>query len=120
MTPGELRLVWFPFSHTQAEPYKKRPVLVLAATGQVPDRVVFVAMVTSNERRVRRPGPGDVVVTNWQAAGLNLPSVVRSRRLWTAEERDFEGTVLGTVEPAALEQVKRHVRELLAPVSASP
>ncbi len=113
MTPGDLRLVWFPFSRNEAEPYKKRPVLVLAATGVTPDRVVLVAMVTSNERRVRRPSPGDVVVTDWQQAGLLLPSVVRSRRLWTAEERDFEGTVLGAVDRPVLDQVRLNVRNLL-------
>ena len=115
MIPGELRLVWFPFSRNEAEPYKRRPVLVLAATGHVPDRAVLVAMVTSNSRRVLSPGTGDIVVEDWKQAGLRRPSVVRSRRLWTAEERDFEGTVLGAVDPAVLGQVKQHIQNLLAP-----
>ena len=88
---------------------------MLAAVGQFPDRAILVAMVTSNERRVQRPGPGDVVVSDWKHAGLRMPSVVRTRRLWTAEERDFEGTVLGSVEPAVLGAVKQHVRSLVGP-----
>jgi hypothetical protein len=114
VNPGELRLLWFPFSRNEPQPYKKRPVLVLAAVGRVPDRAVFVAMVTSSPDRVRKPGPGDVVVTNWQQAGLRYPSVVRTRRLWTAEDRDFEGSVLGAVEPAVLKEVKQHVAKLTA------
>jgi hypothetical protein len=70
-------------------------------------------MVTSNAVRVRSPGPGDVVVRNWQQAGLRHPSVVRTRRLWTAEDRDFVGAALGAVDPAVLDQVKKHVQALL-------
>jgi len=113
VTPGELRLVWFPFSRNETEPYKRRPVLVLAASGQVPDRAVLVAMVTSNGRRVLNPGTGDILVGNWKQAGLRRPSVIRSRRLWTAEERDFEGTVLGCVELSVLDEVRRHVQGML-------
>jgi hypothetical protein len=111
--PGELRLLWFPFSHSEPEPYKKRPVLVLAATGHVPDEAVLVTMVTSSEARVRHPGPGDVVIGQWQKAGLRYPSVVRTRRLWTAENRDFVGTILGMVDAPTLDEVKRHVLALL-------
>jgi mRNA-degrading endonuclease toxin of MazEF toxin-antitoxin module len=113
VTPGELRLVWFPFSRHEPQPYKKRPVLVLVAAGRGPDRAVLVAMVTSNPNRVQNPGPGDVLVTDWQRAGLRQPSVVRTRRLWTAEERDFEGTLLGNVESTVLDEVRQHVRSLL-------
>lgn len=105
--------MWFPFSRNEAEPYKRRPVLVLAASGQVPDRAVLVAMVTANERRVLNPGIGDIGIENYKQAGLRRPSVVRSRRLWTAEERDFEGTVLGQVDPSVLDQVRQHVQGLL-------
>lgn len=108
-----MRLVWFPFSRSEPEPYKKRPVLVLSASGAGPDRAVLVAMITGNARRVVRPGPGDVVISDWQQAGLAKPSVVRTGRLWTAEERDFEGTVLGTVAAAVLPRVRQHVTALV-------
>lgn len=113
MTPGDVALVMFPFSATEAQPYKQRPVLVLGATGAPPDEAVFVAMVTSNARRVARPRPGDVVITQWQQAGLQLPSVVRSRRLWTAEGRDVV-RVIGTVESAVVDEVREQVRLLIA------
>jgi hypothetical protein len=111
--PGEVRLVWFPFSYSEPQPYKKRPVLVLAAVGSAPDRAILVAMITANAQRVRRPRPGDVVITDWQSAGLEAPSVVRTRRLWTAEERDFTGNPLGVVSATILEDVRANVRSLL-------
>lgn len=113
MRPGEVRLVWFPFSHSEPVPYKRRPVLVLSANGHVPDRAVLVAMVTSNSRRIRQPGPGDVVIADWSSAGLRSPSVVRTRRIWTAEDRDFTGHCLGAVNQATFDAVAAEVRQLL-------
>jgi hypothetical protein len=87
--------------------------LVLAAAGKPPDRAILVAMVTSNAARVRKPAAGDVVLADWQNYGLKLPSVVRTRRLWTAEERDFTSTVLGSVSGAVLSQVRQAVHDLV-------
>jgi hypothetical protein len=111
--PGEIRLVWFPFSHGEPQSYKQRPVLVLAAAGSAPDRAILVAMITGNARRVQRPGPGDVLIGDWQRAGLQAASVVRTRRLWTAEERDFAGGPLGVVSSTVLEDVRARVRALV-------
>jgi mRNA-degrading endonuclease toxin of MazEF toxin-antitoxin module len=112
--PGEVRLVWFPFSHSEPQPYKQRPVLVIRAVGTAPDRAILVAMITANARRVKRPSPGDVVVGDWQNAGLKAPSVVRTRRLWTAEERDFTpGSPLGVVSATVLNDVRVKVRTLV-------
>ena len=113
MGPGQIRLVWFPFSRREVQPYKKRPVLVVNATGQTPDRAILVAMITSKPRRFTHPAPGDVPVRGWANAGLTLPSTVRARRLWTAEERDFSGSFLGTVDDPVLQAVRSEIRKLL-------
>lgn len=113
MKPGELRLLWFPFSHHEPQPYKKRPVLVLAAVGRVPDRAVLVAMVTSNPDRIKNPRPGDIVVGDWRASGLQRPSVIRCRRIWTAEDRDFAGVLLGSVSATVLTRAKGNVSKLI-------
>jgi hypothetical protein len=113
VVPGEIRLVWFPFSRSELQPYKKRPVLVLAATGTAPDRAILVAMITGNARRVQHPGPGDVAIVNWQSVGLKAASVVRTRRLWTAEERDFAGGPVGMVSATVLNDVRARVRALV-------
>jgi len=113
ITPGEVRLVYFPFSHSEAEPYKKRPVLVLASHGTPPDQAVLVAMITGSAARVARPHPGDIVLTDWQRMRLDKPSVIRTRRIWTAEARDFTGNTLGAVGVDVLEAVKEQVRRTL-------
>lgn len=113
MTGGEVRLVFFPFSYTEPQPYKKRPVLVINSVGFGPDRAILVAMITSNASRTKRPGPGDVVIADWASAGLHMASVVRTRRLWTAEDRDFTGRPLGAVNQATLDAVVREIRAYL-------
>lgn len=113
VAPGEIRFVWFPFSRGEAEPYKKRPVLVLGLVGTVPDRAVLVTMVTANPQRMIRPHAGDVPLPDWEAIGLAKPSVVRTRRIWTAEERDFTGALIGTVDQATLDAVKAELSALL-------
>lgn len=111
--PGEIQFVWFPFSRTEAEPYKKRPVLILGVVGTAPDRAVLVAMVTGNQQRFLKPHAGDVALHDWQVLGLTKESVVRTRRIWTAEERDFAGAPLGTVKDSVLAAVKAELRGLL-------
>jgi mRNA-degrading endonuclease toxin of MazEF toxin-antitoxin module len=52
---------------------------------QGPDAVV--AMVTSRRTRIAHPEIGDVLIRDWQAAGLPLASVVRTGRLLVLEQR---------------------------------
>lgn len=113
MTPGEVRLVWFPFSHSEAQPYKKRPVLILAATGTGPTRTILAAMVSSSAKRAAMMGPYDVPITDWQSIGLVAPSFVRANRIWTAEDRDFDNRLFGSVKDDVLQQVRHHVMSLL-------
>ncbi len=113
MTPGDLALATFPFSAHASAPWKRRPVLILSNVGVAPDQAIFVAMVTGNSGRVLQPQPGDLQVKEWQAAGLVKPSVIRTRRLWTAEDRDLV-RVLGQVPPELLEQARQAVRDMLA------
>jgi mRNA-degrading endonuclease toxin of MazEF toxin-antitoxin module len=82
--------------------------------GTPPDRAVLVAMITGNEQRFARPHRGDLPLADWERLGLAKRSVVRARRIWTAEERDFTGQLLGRVDPATLEAVKSELRALLA------
>ena len=78
MTPqaGEFWVADIPF--TDLSDTKKRPVLVLWLDGA--DAVV--AVVTSAAPRT----PSDVPLTDWQAAGLRLPSTVRLSRLDCLEQ----------------------------------
>jgi hypothetical protein len=44
-------------------------------------------MVTSNRPRLQHPEIGDVIIRDWQAAGLRLQSVVRTGPLLVLEHR---------------------------------
>jgi mRNA interferase MazF len=72
---GEIHICQFPF--TSGELSKPRPVLVLFDL--YPD--VLICRVTS----VLRTGPLDVMLADWKAEGLALPSVARLDRIVTAE-----------------------------------
>jgi mRNA-degrading endonuclease toxin of MazEF toxin-antitoxin module len=112
VNPGDVVAVMFPFSATQAEPYKRRPVLVVNEIGSPPDQAILCVMITSSERRLRSPRAGDVVISDYQGAGLARPSVIRCRRVWTAESTDVHKHY-GAVDAATLAQVRSELAVLL-------
>ncbi len=73
-TQGEVLLAWLVFSDGQGA--KRRPVLVVHDFG---DDDLLVVPITSQAAR----GSADVILSNWQGAGLKLPSVVRVEKLAT-------------------------------------
>ena len=81
---GELRLAPFPYSDLRG--MKRRPVCVVSSDGYNAGPDVIVAMVTSSNARRARLGIGDVEIDGWAAAGLRLPSVVRTGRLLVIEQ----------------------------------
>lgn len=112
MSAGEIILVRFPFSPTEAKPFKQRPVLVLGSRGTGPDEAIFCVMITGNPERFARPRGGDIKIVGWQAAGLDTESVVRSRRMWTAERRDVT-KIVGRVEDDVVALALAEVRLIL-------
>lgn len=83
---------------------KRRPACVVSADTYQRGPDVIVAMVTSQTGRRQAPGLGDVVVTDWQAAGLRAPSTVRTGRLLVLEQR-LLCTTLGRLSAATLADV---------------
>ena len=81
-------LVKVPYPYTDRPVQQRRPALVVAvpAAQGAPD-LLWVLMVTSAANRGR---PGDVDVSDPEAAGLPAPSVVRSAKIATIEARDAE------------------------------
>jgi mRNA interferase MazF len=93
--PGEFWVADIPF--TSGSGSKKRPVLVLWLDGL--DAVV--AAVNSVAPR----SATDVLLTDWTAAGLRLPSTVRLSRLDCLEQALLIHK-LGTISAADAQQVK--------------
>lgn len=69
-------------------------------------------MVTSSRAHLDRPELGDVVVTDWRAAGLPLPSVVRAGRLLVLEQR-FVLRSLGGLTSTDMRSVDQALAEVL-------
>jgi hypothetical protein len=49
--PGEIVLVYYPYSRHESQPDKKRPVLVLSHVGLNEDEAIGLVMITGNEKR---------------------------------------------------------------------
>ena len=68
----------FPYADRRANHY--RPAVVVATGLGLDGILIWVAMITAAENR---RWPGDVVVDDHVAAGLPIPSVVRTSKLAT-------------------------------------
>jgi mRNA-degrading endonuclease toxin of MazEF toxin-antitoxin module len=105
-------LAQFPYADLEAS--KRRPVCVVsgAAFNQGPD--VIVAMVTSRRARLRAPCVGDVVLQDWESAGLLVPSTLRAGRVNAMEARLLDGRLgsLSRRDLAATAAALRTVLEL--------
>jgi mRNA interferase MazF len=92
---------------------KRRPACIVSSSAyndQEPD--VMLAMVTSSRNRLQRPGVGDVVLGDWQSAGLLRPSVVRTWRIFAIERRLLTLT-LGNLTPTDLAAVDQALKAVL-------
>ena len=81
LSPGDIVTAHFPFSRHEAEPYKKRPVLVLSHVGLNEDEAIGLVMITGNQQRFTSHGAGDIRIERWQECRLAKRSVIRTRRL---------------------------------------
>lgn len=102
--PGDLLLVTFPF--TRGDRGKQRPALVLSDTG---DADVIVARVTTQ----RYDTSLDVHISEWKAAGLLAPSVVRLHKLATVE-KDLVTREIGTLTRTDRDRIGRVVARLFS------
>src|SRR5690242_5106215 len=101
-------VVKVPFPYTDRPVRQRRPALVIALGElQAVHSLLWLAMITSAANRGWR---GDVSVSDIEAAGLPIPSIVRPAKLATIEARDAER--LGTLARADRPAVRRYLREL--------
>src|SRR5487761_2397635 len=81
------QIVLAPFLYSDLVGMKRRPACVVSSGAYNSGPDVILAMVTSRRSRLLEPTPGDVVLTDWRAAGLSTPSVIRAGRLLVLEQR---------------------------------
>jgi len=93
----------FPF--TGGTGYKKRPALILFNSG---DADVIVARVTSQAKTDLY----DIVVRDWQAAGLILPSIIRLHKVATLEKALINQKI-GELQASDATEVRKLIIEIL-------
>jgi mRNA interferase MazF len=107
---GDVALVRFPFTELATE--KKRPALMLARTVRSPrNRLATVAMITSQVEALTLEG--DVVVSEWDAAGLLHPSLLRLAKVATVDE-DLIDKRIGRLADIDLESAGAAFRRVFA------
>ena len=100
---GDVVLLKFPF--TDGQQFKKRPALVLLDTQ---DGDIIVCRITSKLHHTAF----DVVIQEWQTAGLRLPSVVRIHKIATLE-KNMVLAKLGMINEQDKESIRQVVKRLL-------
>jgi mRNA interferase MazF len=102
-------LVKVPFPYTNRPAQPRRPALVVAVPdGPGAPPLLWVLMVTS---AANRGWPGDVLISDLDAAGLPAASVVRSAKIATIEARD--ATRIGQLPPADRAEVGKVLAKYL-------
>jgi mRNA interferase MazF len=102
-------IVKVPFPYADRPVRQRRPALVLAAGElEAAHGLLWLAMITS---AANRGWPGDVAISDLDAAGLPVSSIVRPAKIATIEARDAEG--LGTLPLNDRAAVARYLEETL-------
>jgi mRNA interferase MazF len=101
---NEVVLVRYPFSNLAAA--KIRPAVVVDAPHPSEDR--FVVPLTSSAGRLRA---GEFVLSDWQAAGLNVPSAVK-RGIYSVHDSLILKS-MGRLSASDAQQVEQSLRQWL-------
>ncbi|HEV2867154.1 MAG TPA: type II toxin-antitoxin system PemK/MazF family toxin [Allosphingosinicella sp.] len=103
-------MVRVPFPHVERNVRRVRPALVLTREPIGPEGLlVWAAMITNAERE---RWPGDVLIDDHRAAGLPVPSFVRTVKLATLEAAS--ASRIGRLAPEPMREVSALVAEYLA------
>jgi mRNA interferase MazF len=90
-----------PFPYTDRSTRQSRPALVVSTKGiEDAHGLLWVAMITSAENR---GWSGDINIGNHLAAGLPVPSLIRTAKIATIEASD--AVKLGKIPASLLKQV---------------
>ena len=83
---GDIIVVDYP--HVETSQIKRRPALVVSTRPIGPNGLVLWAMMITSAANKR--WPGDVVIDDYAALGLPIPSVVRTEKISTLESAGAE------------------------------
>ena len=107
-TFGDVVLVPFPF--TDQSGAKKRPAVIVSSNGYHAGRRDLVIMAITSQ--VRQPlGFGEALVTDWQAAGLIKPSVLKP--VVTTIEQGLVLRTMGKLSAADLRTLRETISQAI-------
>jgi mRNA interferase MazF len=105
---GDVALVPFPF--TDQSGAKKRPAVIVSSSGYHAGRRDLVIMAITSQ--VRQPlGFGEAPVTDWQAAGLIKPSVLKP--VFTTNEQGLVLRTMGKLSVADLRTLRETISQAI-------
>lgn len=100
---GDVVRVLFP--HVERNVARPRPALVLTREPVGPDGLlIWVGMITNARRKA---WPGDILIEDHEAAGLPVPSVIRTAKIATLEAAS--ATRIGRLPEAQILAVRKQV-----------
>lgn len=100
---GDIVLLKFPL--TDNKTFKRRPALII---NDLSDGDIIVSRITSQIYHTQY----DVLITDWEKAGLKLPSVIRVHKIATLEKAMVE-LVMGHIENETKNKVKGIISKLI-------
>lgn len=99
-----------PFPFTDQSGTKKRPAVVVSSSGYHANRRDLIIMAITSQVR-QPPGFGEAVVTDWQAAGLIKPSVLKP--VFTTIEQGLVLRTMGVPSVADLRTLREVVTQVI-------
>jgi mRNA interferase MazF len=100
-----------PFPHVERQRITRRPALVVSHAPLGPDGLLIWTLMITNAARPR--WPGDVVIPDHEAAGLPIPSIIRTAKITTVAAASAERA--GRVDDAVWQQVWALLRQTIDP-----
>ena len=93
------------FPHVERNVRRPRPALVVTRQPIGPDGLLFWAAMITNAERER--WPGDILIARHEAAGLPVPSMVRTAKVATLEAA--AASVIGRIDDRQLDEVRKQL-----------
>lgn len=116
--PGEIYYSDMPYPEAGIWVNKQRPLLVLAVYGNQTSQVALMCMITSSPKRVSKPRKSDVLIEDWEAAGLSKASLIAPHRILTLDAAVL-ARVLGSVSEKNLADAQSRLRAFVNDATSS-
>jgi mRNA interferase MazF len=107
---GDIVLAPFPFTDQTSS--KKRPAVVVSSAAYHRERPDLIIMAITSQIRPSATF-GEVIITDWQAAGLLKPSAIKP--ILTSIEKGLILRKLGRLEEADRQQLREALQKILGP-----